>query len=621
MRRRFVVLSLAAAVGSSSAAPSLAADAYCSVIAIFNDPTGEFVDITLDQNTGATTPTIFRTQGWGPYTPPAPFSELNGSGFDSIVTLFDSASVQIASNDNVNDLPFTRDSLLSPGGLGSSAFPGLPSAPTRARLRNAGSTIGPTGEVQLDITQSTPTSDPLLITQLSKSASATIIQIELQAQSGRKAQFEVDSFQATSSIISLKQNGELRMLTGGTVNTINTFVETGGLVTQTGGDANSGATLVEGGQYNMSGGTADVSSALQIIGGTFTASSSAAVNAANMNIQSSGLYSQTGGTLTVTGNALVGLGNNNFGRLRFTGGTASVGTMLVATNFGSAAAQGRLDVSNGTMGVNALRTCWSQGNSGEEPGPIATASASINLVSGALRVSSFTALHGQTILSYTGGTFSAGSLSVNGPNARIILSGTSNKVIEARTLSFDATGGAIDLGNGAMIITPAAIVPPQVGPIAQFIANGHNGGDWLGDDRAIFSTNAANAVGSSIPTAVGVALSSQVLGALPASFAGRTVTAPSVLVRYTLAGDTNLDLTVNISDFANLASNFNGTNKVWFNGDFNYDGTTNISDFAVLAANFNRTLPSDLPRQNVPEPAGIAVILVSAMILRSRRLR
>src|SRR5204863_8504402 len=45
------------------------------------------------------------------------------------------------------------------------------------------------------------------------------------------------------------------------------------------------------------------------------------------------------------------------------------------------------------------------------------------------------------------------------------------------------------------------------------------------------------------------------------------------LVAYTLAGDANLDLTVDTVDFNLLAASFSQSGKFWENGDFNYDGS------------------------------------------------
>src|SRR5207245_9999101 len=55
-----------------------------------------------------------------------------------------------------------------------------------------------------------------------------------------------------------------------------------------------------------------------------------------------------------------------------------------------------------------------------------------------------------------------------------------------------------------------------------------------------------------------------------------------------LIGDLNLDHQVSISDFIDLAANFNGSG-VWATGDLNYDDSTTISDFIDLASHFGQT--------------------------------
>jgi hypothetical protein len=108
-----------------------------------------------------------------------------------------------------------------------------------------------------------------------------------------------------------------------------------------------------------------------------------------------------------------------------------------------------------------------------------------------------------------------------------------------------------------------------------------------------------------------------------------------VLVRYTRIGDLNLDGTVSISDFIDLASHFNTVGgATWQMGDVNYDGSVTISDFIDLASNFNQSvsgeaLPiseadaamlADFAAANVPEPAGLALILCGSLWMR-RRIR
>lgn len=78
-----------------------------------------------------------------------------------------------------------------------------------------------------------------------------------------------------------------------------------------------------------------------------------------------------------------------------------------------------------------------------------------------------------------------------------------------------------------------------------------------------------------------------------ADVAGNSLASSAMLpssTSFVLGGDANRDRSVNISDFAILASRFNmpGT---FSQGDFNYNGTTEIGDFALLAGNFNEQVP------------------------------
>jgi hypothetical protein len=124
------------------------------------------------------------------------------------------------------------------------------------------------------------------------------------------------------------------------------------------------------------------------------------------------------------------------------------------------------------------------------------------------------------------------------------------------------------------------------------------------------------------------------------TFLGLTVDKSSVLTRYTLAGDVNLDGSVDFLDLAKLAQSYNVTDgsREWATGDFNYDGSTDFLDLAKMAQNYNTALPSapipgasvdfnnDLARAfaAVPEPSGAIWVFLAAgggLGRRSRRLR
>lgn len=149
--------------------------------------------------------------------------------------------------------------------------------------------------------------------------------------------------------------------------------------------------------------------------------------------------------------------------------------------------------------------------------------------------------------------------------------------------------GVLDLAGGALLSRAGGPTPAQFR--TQIIA-GRNGGAWNG-------SSASGAINSSLANAapesdgVGYGLGSEI--AL-SSIGGFTIAPGDTLLRYTLDGDADLNGVTDIGDFARLASNFNGANKVWTTGDSNYDAAADIADFASLAANFNQIASAGMPR-------------------------
>ena len=66
------------------------------------------------------------------------------------------------------------------------------------------------------------------------------------------------------------------------------------------------------------------------------------------------------------------------------------------------------------------------------------------------------------------------------------------------------------------------------------------------------------------------------------SFAGETVLATDVLVKYTWAGDANLDGMVNADDYGLIDRGFISQKRGWYNGDFNYDTFVNADDYGMI---------------------------------------
>lgn len=201
-----------------------------------------------------------------------------------------------------------------------------------------------------------------------------------------------------------------------------------------------------------------------------------------------------------------------------------------------------------------------------------------------------------------------------GTGANVLVAAGANKVLVAHSLNM-ATGARVDLTDNDMVVdyTGATVL----GAVQSLIAQGYDGGSWYGNGI----TSSSAAASSSPRAAIGFVEANDIYTIFPAMFSGATVDATSVLLRYTVAGDANIDGTVNGSDFNLLAMNFGIlSGKSWYFGDFTYDGAVNSADFNVLAGGFGYTIATQ-PGSSVPEPAAGAVLLAAVLLTRRRTHR
>jgi hypothetical protein len=142
--------------------------------------------------------------------------------------------------------------------------------------------------------------------------------------------------------------------------------------------------------------------------------------------------------------------------------------------------------------------------------------------------------------------------------------------------------------------------------------------------------------------AIGYARAADLFGGTGGTVLGQSVDADAILVRTTLAGDANLDGSVDFNDLVRLAQNYNTnvadtTESWWTHGDANYDGVVDFNDLVKLAQNYNTTLlPGAVPGASaafeadvarafasVPEPSepGLAMIVAMGLVIRRRPFR
>lgn len=201
--------------------------------------------------------------------------------------------------------------------------------------------------------------------------------------------------------------------------------------------------------------------------------------------------------------------------------------------------------------------------------------------------------------------------------------------------------GKIDLTTNAMVIDhPTGADASTLQFVRSQIIRGYSNGTYAGN--GITSSSAA----ADHSKAVGYALASEIALGAGNTFLGTPVDSSSVVARYTMNGDANLDGTVSFADLVAVAQHYGQnlndqagspatfTNSTWTHGDFNYDGQVSFADLVAVAQNYGGTLPASIPGApadfnsdlaaafaSVPEPSSGLFLLSAGVLGLTRRVR
>jgi hypothetical protein len=208
----------------------------------------------------------------------------------------------------------------------------------------------------------------------------------------------------------------------------------------------------------------------------------------------------------------------------------------------------------------------------------------------------------------------AAGLTVNEGSAKISAKGTPNSpagtsVVNSLTI---ANGASLDLTNNSAVIDYTGTVGTLVTTTRQNLQSGR------------LTSSAADAT-KKLGYGDNAVLNK-------ATFAGQTVDASSILIKFTYGGDANLDGQVDVTDLGSLATNWQ-TSAPWTGGDFDYSGFVDVTDLGILATNWQAGVGSPLGRQSlqdalaevglggvsVPEPTSVGMIVLAAWSFSRRR--
>ncbi|MBC8105871.1 MAG: hypothetical protein H7Z14_04720, partial [Anaerolineae bacterium] len=173
--------------------------------------------------------------------------------------------------------------------------------------------------------------------------------------------------------------------------------------------------------------------------------------------------------------------------------------------------------------------------------------------------------------------FRVGTLeAITSGTARVTANGTNTGTSRVSMLSI--TAGKVDLTDNDMVIDYTAGNTP-ISTVRGYLQTGYGGGTWNGNGL-ITSLGTSN-------KRLGYAEASDVFTSFPATFSGQQVDNTTVLIKYTYAGDADLNGIVDFDDYSRIDAGFNNNRTGWVNGDVDYNNIVDFDDYSLIDQAFN----------------------------------
>jgi hypothetical protein len=430
-------------------------------------------------------------------------------------------------------------------------------------------------------------------------------------------------------VIRVNSNG---FYLGDAANNGNITVDTGGVFGLRGVVTNNGSINLVGNpsftSFDQSGGSATLvgTGAVNVSGVAIRAIAGAGTLINNSTIQGGGFLGTVGGSsLNFTNNGVV---HANSGTLALDGGAGWVNNGVLRVS-GGAGMQLRGNLSLSPLTNNGSIDIASDGTFSATQD--ARFSGGTAVLAGTLELSgtSFGSNPAIGTLTHFRGT---GRLNVLG-NSRLNLAAGGGTLGTSKLGSFNfgaASPGKLNINDHALIWDYTGASP--IVTLRQTLRTAYRPqGDWTGPGLTSDLATAAAASPTAVKTGIGY-VSAADFG-LPSSFEGVPIDATSLLMKYTILGDTDLNGELDFDDYARIDAGFLGTGTLWIEGDFNYDGVVDFDDYAIIDNNFLilNSRPGgwtpdllgvaglDSGITFIPEPSAVGLCALVTVLARRRR--